>query len=79
MNTNQRILNAVKLTGGLILLAGIVLFAIGLFESHYSILVSIGTGTIIGAVFIFLMGVFLVISEEIVEKKSSRAENMKKI
>ncbi|SET95945.1 hypothetical protein SAMN05421676_11267 [Salinibacillus kushneri] len=72
MNTNLKILNAVKFAGGLILLAGIILFAIGLFESRYSILVSIGTGTIIGAVFIFLMGVFLVITEELVEKKTNR-------
>ncbi|QHS24012.1 hypothetical protein GWK91_14285 [Virgibacillus sp. MSP4-1] len=79
MNTNQKVLNAVKLTGGLILLAGIVLFAIGLFESRYSILVSIGTGTIMGAVFIFLMGVFLVISEEIVEKNVQRSGKTKQI
>lgn len=63
-----KILNAVKYVGGTVLTIGITIFLIGLFESGYSILTSVGIGTVIGAVFIFLMGVFLVATEEMVEK-----------
>jgi hypothetical protein len=63
-----KILNAVKYVGGTVLIIGITIFLIGLFESGYSILTPLGIGTVIGAVFIFLMGVFLVATEEMVEK-----------
>jgi uncharacterized membrane protein YiaA len=63
-----KILNTVKYVGGTVLITGIIIFLIGLFESGYSILTSIGIGTVIGAVFIFLMGVFLVATEEMVDK-----------
>ncbi|WP_427037049.1 hypothetical protein [Cytobacillus pseudoceanisediminis] len=43
-------------------------FFLGLFENGYSVLTPIGVGTIVGAVFIFLMGMFLVASEEMVKK-----------
>jgi hypothetical protein len=63
-----KILNAVKYVGGTVLTIGITIFLIGLFVSGYSILTPIGIGTVIGSVFIFIMGVFLVATEEMVEK-----------
>lgn len=64
----MKILNAVKFTGGTVLIIGITLFLLGIYDSGYNILASIGVGTVIGAVFIFLMGVFLAVSEEVVIK-----------
>ncbi|EWG08542.1 hypothetical protein [Cytobacillus firmus] len=68
MESKIKILNALKFTSGSITIIGIVIFILGLFESGYSILTPIGVGTIVGAVFIFLMGMFLVASEEMVTK-----------
>jgi uncharacterized membrane protein len=64
----MRMLNAVKLTGSIVLTIGITIFLIGLIDSGYSTLASIGLGTVIGSVFIFLMGLFLIVSEEMVTK-----------
>ncbi|MDQ0219165.1 hypothetical protein [Peribacillus cavernae] len=64
-----KILNAVKYVGGTVLTIGIFIFLIGFFESGYSILTPIGIGTIMGAVFIFLMGVFFVATEEMLKKR----------
>lgn len=68
MESKIKILNTLKFTSGSITIIGIVIFILGLFESGYSILTPIGVGTIVGAVFIFLMGMFLVASEEMVTK-----------
>lgn len=69
MEAKINILNAVKYIGGTVLSIGIIIFLFGLFASGYSILTSIGIGTIVGAVFIFLMGVFFVATEEMLEKR----------
>ena len=68
MESQVKILNALKFTSGTITLIGIIIFFLGLFENGYSVLTPIGVGTIVGAVFIFLMGMFLVASEEMVKK-----------
>lgn len=68
MESKIKILNALKFTSGSITIIGIVIFILGIFESGYRILTPIGVGTIVGAVFIFLMGMFLVASEEMVTK-----------
>ncbi|AND42933.1 MAG: hypothetical protein ACQEXE_25935 [Bacillota bacterium] len=68
MESRVKILNALKFTSGTITLIGIIIFFLGLFENGYSVLTPIGVGTIVGAVFIFLMGMFLVASEEMVKK-----------
>lgn len=68
MESKIKILNALKFTSGSITIIGIVIFILGIFESGYSTLTPIGVGTIVGAVFIFLMGMFLVASEEMVTK-----------
>jgi hypothetical protein len=43
-------------------------FIAGIFVTGYNILVPIGIGTSVGAVFIFLIGVFLVVTDEMLER-----------
>ncbi|WP_203363703.1 hypothetical protein [Bacillus sp. REN10] len=69
MKSKMNMLNAVKNTSGVILSVGILTFLIGFIESGFSILTPIGIGTVVGAVFIFLMGVFFVATEEMIAKK----------
>ncbi|AVQ97788.1 hypothetical protein ACTWPF_17235 [Oceanobacillus sp. M65] len=70
MKTGKKMLNAVKIAGSTVLTLGIVIFLYGFFVSDYSAITGIGIGTIMGAVFIFLMGVFFVATEEVLEKFS---------
>lgn len=68
MESYVKILNIVKYVGGTILTLGIVIFLYGFFVNDSNSLTGIGIGTVMGAVFIFLMGVFLVASEDMVTK-----------
>lgn len=68
MKSRLKILNVVKYVGLTVLAIGIFTFLLGFSESGYIILTSIGIGTVIGAVFIFLIGVFFVATEEMLEK-----------
>jgi hypothetical protein len=68
MESKSTMLNAIKYVGGTILLIGISIFLYGFFVSEYSAVTGIGIGTIMGAVFIFLMGVFFVATEEMLAK-----------
>jgi hypothetical protein len=75
MEPNVKMLNAVKYVGGTVLTTGIVIFLFGFFANDYSSLTGMGIGTVMGAVFIFLMGVFLAASEEMVTK-TKHGKNM---
>lgn len=68
MEAKWKMLNAVKYVGGTVLVIGILIFLYGFFVSDYSTITGIGIGTVMGAVFIFLMGVFFVATEEMQEK-----------
>lgn len=71
--TNQMpILNAVKLLGGMVLAIGIILFALGFIGSGYNTLIPLGIGAIVGAVILFIMGIFFVATEELLERNASR-------
>lgn len=61
-------LEAVKYFGGTVLIAGIIIFCLGFFASGSSVLTPIGIGTVMGAIFVFLMGLFLIASEEVLLK-----------
>jgi hypothetical protein len=74
VKSNSKILNAVKYVGGTTLTIGIALFLLGLFESGSSLLTPIGIGTVMGAIFIFVMGVFFVATEEMLEKRQNRMQ-----
>lgn len=68
MESNTKMLNAVKFSGGILLTIGIFVFLYSIFVSDYSNLIGIAIGIIMGAVFIFLMGVFFVATEEMLKK-----------
>ena len=68
MENHSKIMEAVKYTGALILSAGILIFLFGIFSDDAGAYTGIGIGTIMGAIFIFIMGIFLVGTEEMVAK-----------
>ena len=68
MESKLKMLNAVKVIGLTLLVVGISIFLYGFFVSDYSAITGIGIGTVMGAIFIFLMGVFFVVTEEMLEK-----------
>ncbi|WNS73621.1 hypothetical protein RRV45_11885 [Bacillus sp. DTU_2020_1000418_1_SI_GHA_SEK_038] len=68
MDSKLKILNAAKSVGYTVLAIGIAIFLYGFFVSDYSIVTGIGIGTVMGAIFIFLIGVFFVATEEMNEK-----------
>lgn len=76
MTSKEKLMNAVRFLGISILTIGIVFFFIGFFKSGPSILTPIGIGTIMGGVFIFLMGIFLAVTEEMIEKKHEKETNL---
>ena len=72
MESKTKILNAVKYIGSTILALGVAIFLYGFFVSDYGAVTGIGIGTVMGAVFIFLMGVFFVATEEMQEQAKQR-------
>ena len=64
-----KVLNAVKAVSSSLLTVGIVIIILGLFENNNSTMTAIGIGTISGAVIIFLMGLFFVATDEMLEKQ----------
>ncbi len=68
MESKCKILNAVKYVGFIVLAIGISIFLYGFFVSDYSAITGIGIGTAMGAIFIFLIGIFFVATEEMQEK-----------
>jgi uncharacterized membrane protein YiaA len=74
MGAKGKILNAVSFVGITVLSVGVIVYLIGLFVNGYNMLVPIGIGTGVGAVFIFLIGVFFVATEEMLEKSYKGAK-----
>jgi uncharacterized membrane protein YiaA len=62
----KNMLNATRFAGATLLSIGIAIFLYGVFISDYKAVVGVGIGTVMGAVFIFLIGLFLIASEEMV-------------
>ncbi len=73
MEAKRKMINSVNVVGITVLTIGIMLFLLGFFENGYAALTSIGIGTVIGAVFIFLIGMFFVATEEMLEKTKKGA------
>jgi hypothetical protein len=65
---HSKILRAVSFISGSLITVGLLLFLYGLFLHQASVLTGIGIGVTMGGVFIFIMGIFLVATEEVVEK-----------
>ncbi|WP_409304293.1 hypothetical protein [Peribacillus sp. SCS-155] len=68
MESYGKIVTAVSFVGVIILAIGIGLFSFG-FVSDYSNVTGVGIGTVMGAVFIFLMGMFFAATGEMLEKR----------
>jgi hypothetical protein len=73
-----KIIRAVKYTGAVILTVGILIFLYGFFISDRSLWTGVGIGTVMGAVFLFLMGVFFVGTEEKLKERYGRLESKTK-
>lgn len=73
MNTHLKILNATKWAGSITFITGMMIFLFGII-SDFSPVIGIGIGTIIGAVVFFLMGMFFIATEEMVENTSKGIE-----
>ncbi|MFB5195430.1 hypothetical protein ACE198_11005 [Neobacillus sp. KR4-4] len=73
MNSRLKILNKTKWAGSFTLMMGMMIFLYG-FLSDSSPVIGIGIGTIVGAVLFFLMGVFFITTEEMVENTSKGIE-----
>jgi hypothetical protein len=73
MNSHTKIVMVTKNVGGIILALGIMTFLYGFLVSDYSAITGIGIGAIMGAGFIFLMGMFFVATEEMLEKTDKGA------
>lgn len=66
MNSRMKILHATRWSGSITLLLGIMIFLAGIVSGLIPV-IGIGLGTIIGAVMFFLMGMFFIATEEMVE------------
>ena len=74
MESKWKMLNATKYIGGSLLTLGIITFLMGVFASGSSVLTPMGIGAVVGAVFVFLIGIFFVAAEEMLEKAYKGAE-----
>ncbi|MGE8205657.1 hypothetical protein ACQKP0_13960 [Heyndrickxia sp. NPDC080065] len=74
MKSKLKILNAVKFVAGTVLAIGTIIVVFGFLKNDYHVITPIGIGTVMGAVFIFLMGIFFVATEEMLEKIDHREE-----
>ncbi|MBP2239724.1 hypothetical protein J2Z40_000277 [Cytobacillus eiseniae] len=67
MNLHDK-LKIIKYVGGALLTCGLIIFLFGFFGSGVNLLTPIGIGTVMGAVFIFIMGIFFFATEELLNK-----------
>ncbi|RDW18307.1 hypothetical protein CWR48_12050 [Oceanobacillus arenosus] len=72
MNAHKQILKITSLICGILIIIGTALFIYGYFENGYRNVAGVGAGAVMGAAFIFIMGVFLVATEEMIEKNKQR-------
>ncbi|KPH75824.1 MULTISPECIES: hypothetical protein [Bacillaceae] len=70
MKSNLRLLSAAKIICGSLITIGTILFLYG-FANGYSNVAGVGYGTVMGGVFIFIMSIFLVATEEMLKRKRS--------
>lgn len=68
MEINKRLLKYVSFICGTLLIIGFSLFLYGYFVSGLLTVTAVGIGIVMGAAFIFIMGIFLVATEETISK-----------
>lgn len=66
MNSRVKMLNVTKLVSSIVFFLGMIVFIYG-YENGFIYAVGIGLGTVAGAILIFLMGMFFIATEEMVE------------
>ncbi|WP_026905907.1 hypothetical protein [Paucisalibacillus globulus] len=74
MINSAKILRAVNILCGTLITIGIISFLYGYFGNDYNVITGVGIGITMGGVFIFIMGLFLVVTEEVVEKNNKISE-----
>ena len=70
MENYVKMLHATKYVGATLLTIGIAIFLYGALISEFSTAIGVGIGVVMGAVFIFLIGMILVASEEMLLNSS---------
>ena len=68
MNPFLKMMNATRIFGAITLALGTAIFIYGMIVSDYVMITGIGIGTVMGAVFIFLFGMFLIATEEMLNR-----------
>ena len=71
MNSYSKMLQVTSYIGGTLLIIGIAIFLHGAFVTSLTTTIGVGIGTVMGAVFVFLMGIFLVVTEEMIMNSRS--------
>ena len=66
MESYVKMLHATKFVCATLLTIGIAIFIYGSLISEFSTVMGVGIGVVMGAVFIFLIGMVLVVSEEMI-------------
>jgi len=72
MDPLLKILMVTRYVGAIILAIGIAIFIYGMIVNDFVVITGIGVGAVMGAVFIFLIGMFLVATEEMLNKNHNR-------
>lgn len=68
MVSQTSVLKAVKNFCGFFLAIGTITFLVGAFGTASNVLIGVGIGAVMGAVFVFLMGVFFTVTQEMLNK-----------
>lgn len=68
MNPFVKMMNATRIFGAVTLVLGTAIFIYGMIVSDYVMITGIGVGAVMGAVFTFLIGMFLIAAEEMLSK-----------
>ncbi|WP_249872075.1 hypothetical protein [Oceanobacillus saliphilus] len=76
MDVNVKLLKVTSYICATLLTIGSPLFLYGYFVNASSIVTGVGIGMVMGAVFIFIMGIFLVATEETIEKGKKRKKEL---
>jgi TRAP-type C4-dicarboxylate transport system permease small subunit len=66
LNLHVKILKTTRRISSVVFVIGMIIFSLG-FVSGFNSAIGIGLGTVTGAMFIFLIGMFFIATEEMVE------------
>lgn len=68
MDRHGKWMTVVKAVAGILGVIGLVLIVAGMFATGYNLLLAFGVGTVTGAVFLFLIGLFMAMADEMMVK-----------